>query len=636
MKKLKQFFTREDGIAMATVVSMVALLTILAATLIDQVSSESKRSLVSVNSDAVYQAAEAGVNDYMAKLLDDPQYYDHYVGKGEATRTSCTTYSSGVCVAFGSLVVSAGQPWTTGTHWGYRASALNHMDTWDQGIGNAYGNSTLLKGYAYDLMITPPSPTLGTNYITILSTGCKLVSGSTTTCDTTVPQRSIEVRARRTTPADFQFMWPGDVSYGDDATTYGKIYAGGTISHTGTAYGNLESEVSVTGSPTYMNGAKGYSPSTNPSIRTVVANPVFTSGTLVSNSYFAVSLTDVKRAAGLNVLNPPYLSTDFEDATASAWRFNFSSNGTVQVWRCINSSTPQTSQPYCNDVALSSGVTLKSSSTTTLSVSGNTDSFPSSGTIYIGPTSGGRIDTATYTGTTTTSTSGTFTGVKCTSSSNCGSGIAHAAGETVSIVSGGLPSPVPAYNGPIPSNGAFYTGQDAIISWPSGITGYSSDGSSTVNGRVTIATSQDVVIGGNIYYNSDPNHGAGPNDDVLGLIANSDVWMATWSPDGTSSAPFQWRAASIALTGTWSSAASCSTNRANGSTLLFIGSSTAQTAGCASDFDNRSYVSDDGSYSTTYNALQSLFPPWYPVISGMETTMLFEEVPTNTTVIPVG
>jgi hypothetical protein len=630
MRNLKRFFAREGGFAMLTVVCMVSLLTVLAVVLVDQVTAESNRATDAVKKDAVYQAAEAGINDYVAKLLDDPQYYNHYVANGEATRTSCTTYSLGVCNAWGSLVVSHGSAWTPGTHWGYKnPSATNNEDNWYQGTGNVYGNSTILKGYAYDLMITPPSPTLATNYVTILSTGCKLVSGGTT-CDTTVPEQSIETRVRRSTPADYQFMWPGSVSYGDDATTYGTVYAGGTISHSGTAYGNLESEVSVTGSPTLKNGAKIYTPTTNPSIRTLVNPAIFSSPTLVSNSSFAVSLADVKRAAGQNVP-----STDFEDSTASAWRFNFSQNGTVQVWRCINSSTPQTTQPYCNDVALSSGVTLKSNSSTTMTVNGNTASFPSSGTLYIGPS--GSVTTAvTYTGTTGTadsSTSGTFTGVKC---SSCGSGgTTFNAGTIVSDVSGGLPSPNPVYNGPVPGNGAFYTGQDAIISWPSAITGYSSDGSSIVNGSVTVATNQDVVVGGDIYYNSDPAHGGGPNDDVLGLIANSDVWMASWSPDGTTSAPFEWRAASIALTGTWSSAASCSTNRANGSTLLFIGSSTAQTAGCASDFDNRSYVSDDGSYSSTFNALQSLFPPWYPVINGMETTVLFETVPTNTT-IPVG
>jgi Tfp pilus assembly protein PilX len=629
MRKLKRFFAREDGIALATVVCMISVLTILSVALIDQVTSESSRSAAAVKSDAVYQAAEAGINDYIAKLLDDPQYYDHFVANGEATRTSCTTYANGVCTGFGSLVVGPGQAWTTGTHWGYTASAPNNKDTWYTGTGNTYGNSTVLKGYAYDLMITPPSPTLGTDYVTILSTGCKLVSGGTT-CDTSsttgVSQRSIEVRARRTTPADFQFMWPGNVSYGDDATTYGTIYAAGTINHSGVAYGNLESEVGVTGSPDLRNGATIYTPSTNPSIRTVVTSPIFPTGNLSNNTYFAYSLTDTKRAAATN--SP---STDFEDSSASAWRFNFTQSGTVQVWRCINSSTPQTSQPYCNDVGLSNNVTLKSSTSTTVPVNGSTTSFPNSGTIYIGPTSGGRIDTVTYSGTSGNS----FTGVKCTSSSNCGSGITHSTGETVSIVSGGLPGPVPAYNGPIPSNGAFYTGQDAIVSWPDPISGYSSDGSSTVNGRVTLATNADVVIGGDIYYNSDPAHGGGPNDDVLGLIANSDVWMATWSPDGTPTAPFEWRAATIAETGTWSSAASCSTNRASGSTLIFIGSTTAQTAGCATDFDNRTYASDDGSYSSTFSALKYLFPPWYPVIDGMETTMLFDEVPSSTT-LPVG
>ena len=615
---------------------MVALLTVVAATLIDQVTSESNRSIAAVKSDAVDQAAEAGVNDYIAKLLDDPQYYNHYVANGEATRTSCTSYSAGVCNAWGSLVISPvangqkAQAWTPGTHWGYHnASATNNMDNWFQGTGNAYSNSTVLKGYAYDLMITPPSSTLGTNYVTILSTGCKLVSGGTT-CDSSVPMQSIEVRVRKTTPADFQFMWPGNVSYGSDATTYGTIYAAGTISHQGTAYGNLESETSVTGSPTLLNGAKIYTTvSTNPSIRTVVTSPIFTSGTLSSNSYFAVSLTDVKRAAGQNVP-----STDFEDSTASAWRFNFSQNGTVQVWRCVNSSTPQTTQPYCNDIALSSGVTLKSNSSTTMTVNGNTDSFPSSGTLYIGPSS--SVTTAvTYTGTTTTSTSGTFTGVKC---SSCGStGTTFSAGTVVSVRLGRAVQPRPRIQ-------RTDSGERRLLHRP---------------GRDHLLAERDYRLDQRRLEHSqrqrDRRHEPGRGDRRRHLLQLRPG--ARWGPERRRArTDRQQRRLDGLVVPRWNTKRAIRVarsldrahghlvvrrvvlddrHRANGSTLLFIGSSTAQTAGCASDFDNRSYVSDDGSYSSTFDALQTLFPPWYPVINGMETTMLFEAVPTNTQ-IPVG
>ena len=95
MRKLKRFFSREEGMAMATVVMMTGVLTILSIVLIDQVTSETTRAGTAVKNDAVYQAAEAGINDYVAKLTEDPQFYDHYVAKGESTRLG----SNGATVA---------------------------------------------------------------------------------------------------------------------------------------------------------------------------------------------------------------------------------------------------------------------------------------------------------------------------------------------------------------------------------------------------------------------------------------------------------------------------------------------------------------------------------------------------------
>ena len=163
---------------MATAVAMIAVLTVLAVALIDQVTAESDRAAATVTSDAVYQAAEAGVNDYIAKLLDDPQFYDHFVANGEATRTICNTVAAtGTCTA-GGTTYAAGATWPSGTHWGYKPTATYNdgKDNWYQGTGSAYGNSTKLTGYAYDLMITPPSTMLTTNYVTIVSTGCQLIA----------------------------------------------------------------------------------------------------------------------------------------------------------------------------------------------------------------------------------------------------------------------------------------------------------------------------------------------------------------------------------------------------------------------------------------------------------------------------
>ena len=542
MSRLKRLLAREDGIAMFTVLAMITVLTVLSVTLIDQVTAESDRASNAVKADGVYQAAEAGVNAYIAKLLDDPQYYFDYVANGEATRTLCNTYSAGACTAWGGTTYAAGSTWTQGSHWGYKPSAgvPDAKNTWYAGIGDSGGNSTLLgsadssnstmkSGYAYDLMITPPSSSLGTKYVTIVSTGCRVVTGTpipippgTNPCDSTTPKRTVEVRIQRSTPSDYQFMWPGDVSYGDDAKTYGRVYSGGSINHTGQLpnggdWGDLLSEVSVTGNPYRPTGAKFYTPSTNPSIRTLPGL-----SKKVDFTQFQKSLAVVKSAAA-------YAGTSFDNSSVGAWRFAFSATGTFQVWKC----------------ALSGG--------------------------YRDPES--------------------------TAPSSC--------------------TTFGTYN--VPWNGAIYTGQTAIVGWNSGA-------NSVISGRVTIASAVDIVVAGNIHYQSEYG---GANDDVLGLFANNDVWMAKWAPD-----TLFWRAATIAQNGTWSSAA-CSTYRGTGSSLIFVGSTEAKTAGCATDFDNRVYASDDGSYSSTYTALVSLFPPWSPVLNDAENTLIFHEVPVKS-IPPVG
>jgi len=543
MSRLTRLLAREDGIAMVTVVGMIVLLTVLSVTLLDQVTTESNRASNSVKSDAVFQAAEAGINDYVAKLLDDAQYYDHFVANGESTRTPCTANdASGVCNAWGSPTYAAGSAWPSGTHWGYNPTTNfpNGKDRWYAGTGTSSSNSTLLgtadwatstlrSGYAYNLMITPPSATLGVNYVTIVSTGCRLVAGtpiSNPICDTSTnapPRRAVEVRIRRMTPADFQFLWPGNVAYGADATTYGKVYSGGTIDHDGYAYGDLLAETSVTGNvnltshrPTDANHpikAKIYTQSTNPSIRTQIKKQI------VFND-FVMALKNIKSAAA-------YSGMSFANSSVGAWRFVFMANGTVQVSQCTRSGS--------DDVAKTK------------------------------PTCGAAT----------------------------------------------------TYN--LPSNGAIYAEQTAIVSWPTS--------GSTVSGRVTIASNNDIVIGGNIHYQSEYG---GPNDDVLGLVANVNVYIAKWAPNALT-----WRAAAIAQTGTWSSY-SCGSLRPAGSSLLYIGATAAKITGCASDFDNRVYASDDGSYNSSYNALKFLIPPWYPpLFDGAETTVLFHEVDSGY-VPPVG
>ena len=86
MSILRRIGRREDGVAMLTVVILVAFLSMVSVALIDLVTSESTRSNSARTSNAAFQAAEAGLDDYLSKLVDDKTYYLHHVHPAESTR----------------------------------------------------------------------------------------------------------------------------------------------------------------------------------------------------------------------------------------------------------------------------------------------------------------------------------------------------------------------------------------------------------------------------------------------------------------------------------------------------------------------------------------------------------------------
>jgi hypothetical protein len=293
----------EDGVTLVLVVFTMALLSLIAVLLLDIAKSELTRSDAGLKRDASFAAAEAGVEDYISKLVENRLFYVHQVHAGEATRREpggtlvVDTTDDGVVV-----------PWTYGLTWTYP----NSFDNW----------RNLSNGYQYSLQITPP--TAGSKVVKIVAAGRK--QGSTEN------GRVVEVLVRPSSLADFQRVVNGDVNWGATAITNGKLYANGDISHAGTARADIYAEGSVTGSPTLQNGAQSYD-STN--IRTVIKNPVNFAALLAS-------LVDIQRAAtvgGVTLDNP---------ATA-AWRVTFLANGTFNAQACslTGGSPPETTAPTC-------------------------------------------------------------------------------------------------------------------------------------------------------------------------------------------------------------------------------------------------------------------------------------------------
>jgi Tfp pilus assembly protein PilX len=299
---------REDGIALVLVVLLVALVSVLSVTLITTVQSEEGRSAAAVQRQSAFGAAEAGLDDYITKLVDDHLYYVHYVAKGEATRKE--PGGTNVSTSPNTSTSTSPTAWAYGLTWTYP----NGKDQW----------RSLSNGYEYDLQITPPSASQTS--VGVVSTG--RAAGDTNTHN----WRVIQTLVKPSSITDYYRIVNGDVGWGSGANTYGKIYANGNITHDGTAYANLYAEGSITGSVTMMNGAQKYDSST---IRSQIKNPI-------NFSDFLTSMSDISRAAQLAGI---YLNNGSYDA----WKLVFSSAGTLTVQGCTKSGGKPVSQqaPTC-------------------------------------------------------------------------------------------------------------------------------------------------------------------------------------------------------------------------------------------------------------------------------------------------
>ena len=237
----------EDGQALVLVVFLIFVLGLLSPLLMDTISATSKESNDSLVQAKAHAAAEAGINEYVAKLLNDTQYYAQYVAPGEATR------QSGVNIVASVLPPAAPTAWTYGTTWTYP----NGKDAWVD-LGN---------GFSYDLEITPPQTgTNTTNFLLITATGKSNLSS-----DIANDRQVVQMLIRPASVADFQMFSAGSVCYGDGAITNGKIYTQGNLYFSGTAKADLNAEGNIYLPPTSAQGGDPCGTSGNNNTGTVVA-----------------------------------------------------------------------------------------------------------------------------------------------------------------------------------------------------------------------------------------------------------------------------------------------------------------------------------------------------------------------------
>jgi Tfp pilus assembly protein PilX len=311
----------EQGIALVLVIIIGLVLTTVSAVLVTALVNETSRSSHSVVRQQSFQAAEAGLNSYASKLIEDGLFYSHYVAPGESTRKDPVT----------SNLVTAGNPWPYGLAWTYP----NGHD-W-------VSTAQLPNNYEYSLQITPPSaaacatptsPLCGA--ITIVATGRPHADANTQ------DWREVEATIRPSSISDYYRIVNGDVAFGSTTTTNGKVYAAGNITHDGTANANLYAGGKVTGSVSYGSGATHYDSTTNPKVSQVVP-PLNFSSFLASVS--TISAVAKKAGTGLTNTNGQYFDTSTVAGVVTntqknypAWVLTFNTNGTFSIKACKPSS----------------------------------------------------------------------------------------------------------------------------------------------------------------------------------------------------------------------------------------------------------------------------------------------------------
>jgi hypothetical protein len=297
----------DTGGAIILVLVLGTLLLSFASIIVQRTGNEARQSSQAAEYSAALHAAEAGVNDYIAKVTEDHLYYGHLVHPAEDQRTRTI-----------GGVVAPGQTWPGDPTWTY--APADRRQTW-RTVGSAGSD------YEYNLAVSPPGGT--TAAITVTATGRKRSNPKLT--------RSIEVQFQGTSVADFQMLSNASVSYGAVASTNGKVYSLADVDHDGTANAGVYAEGDITGSGTFNdqrcdgNGTPG-----GCFIRDAIKTPV-------SFSSFAGSLTEVQRASQSVSGGGIYLPTT---SGVDAWRLTLNAGGTIGIEKCTGSNVASTT-PTC-------------------------------------------------------------------------------------------------------------------------------------------------------------------------------------------------------------------------------------------------------------------------------------------------
>jgi Tfp pilus assembly protein PilX len=300
---------QQSGQTLIVVIFVSAIAALLVIASLSWAQSSVFQTAASNRNDIALEAAEAGVQVYISRLVENPEYWLNYVDTAEDPRTDTTTGST----------VNPGGAWVSGHAWTYPAK----IQTWVTLQNARFG----LAKYNLRLFTDPNDQ----NSIFVQSTA-EVGAG-------TPVIRSIVAQISPESIANYQMISNASIAYGATATTTGKIYSAQDVVHLGTADAPIYAEHEVCRNdssgatclksdatdPAFSAGG-AYDSTTTPSFSDKFPTPIdFTT--------FTGAISNIQSAAKATGL--------YENNSAvSAWEIQFLSSGQVRVYPVTNTADP--------------------------------------------------------------------------------------------------------------------------------------------------------------------------------------------------------------------------------------------------------------------------------------------------------
>jgi hypothetical protein len=295
----------QAGSSLIATIALTGALALLVLASLSYARSTISQTAQEGRSDIAIQVADAGVNRYVSRLVEDPRYWDHFIDPAEDPRID----PSGV-------VHAPGTTWVPGTKWTYAGPS----QTWTSLQNQRYGQAS------YSLRVMPP--VAGSDLVTVQSTGRV---GE----DTPQPLvRSIQSQIHPTSIADFQMISNAAIKYGSAATTTGKLYSAVDINHQGVAKAPAYAQHYICSSSSFTCGSSsipsnvfqggGYDSTTTPSFRDKFPTPI-------DFNHFTQSRLDIKDAAEAGGIAR-------NDPSANAWMVQFLADGRARIYKITGTS----------------------------------------------------------------------------------------------------------------------------------------------------------------------------------------------------------------------------------------------------------------------------------------------------------